>query len=114
MRKFYSRLQMPERDVLSKVLEALELAKVWAWRTNAGQVGRVRLAPAGTPDILGALSSGRMFGLEVKDVKKERELRASQQRWHRTAHDHNVRVAVVSSAAEALDIIRSWEAIDRK
>ncbi len=105
---------MAERDVLAKVLEALELAGVWAWRTNSGMVGRIRLAPAGTPDIMGALSSGRMFGLEVKDVKKEHQLRASQRAWHHRAMKCNVRFAVVSSATDALDVVRSWEAIDRK
>ncbi len=110
---------MAERDVLDKVLEALELSQVWAWRTNSGMVkdgrgNRVKLAPAGTPDIMGALSSGRMFGLEVKDVKKEHQLRASQRAWHQKAMKRNVRFAVVSSATDALDVVRSWEAIDRK
>jgi len=64
-----------EESVLSACLDLLELRKVKAWRTNSGLAitsrgGAIRLAPAGTADIIGYYRCGvgrsRFLAVEVK------------------------------------------------
>lgn len=108
-----------ETAIVRSVLGALEVCRVWCWRENSGTIvvgkGRerrvVRLAPPGTPDILGFLSSGRGFGLEVK-TKTGRQSK-SQKLWQAKAERRGVRYAVVRSYREALAIYDSWEAHER-
>ena len=111
-----------ERDVLHKILEALVLLDVWCWRTNSGVArgangARIRLAPKGTPDILGALSSGRMFGLETKDPegkKSDQQLTEAQLTWRSRAQARGVRHARTLSVEEAVEAIKAWEKLDAR
>lgn len=107
---------MSETLLVKAILSALHLHGLWCWRVNAGVTvlggGRsrrvIRGAPAGTPDILGVLPGGRgrLFGLEVKTARGR--LEESQVAWHELATSKGVRVAVVRSAHEALDIVTRW------
>lgn len=108
---------MSETDLVRSILRALELRGVWAWRMNSGTlpaVGkrgveyRVRLAPAGTPDIL-AVVGGRLIGLEVKTTKARQ--RPSQSAWQAKAEQHGAGYRVVRSAREALEFIREIEGL---
>jgi hypothetical protein len=74
---------------------------VAATKTHARRV--IRLAPAGTPDILVLHPYGF---LEIKTATGE--IRASQVLWHRTARGRGVRVAVVRSIGEALQVVGGW------
>ena len=64
---------MSETDLQRAILGALERVyptSVW-WRANAGVVRRsgrtIRLAPEGTPDIMGVLApDGRSVAIEIK------------------------------------------------
>jgi hypothetical protein len=105
-----------ETDLVRAILGALRLRRVWAWRANSGTIVLkanakaqrrvVRGAAAGTPDILGVLPGGRLFGLEVK-VPGGR-VRPSQTAWHVQAAQHGVAVAVVHSISEALGAVDRW------
>lgn len=108
-----------EAQILHDVLAAMGVRHAWCWRENSGTIviknGKkrrvIRLAPSGTPDILGFLSSGRGFGLEVK-TKTGRQSN-SQKLWQAKAEKRGVRYAVVRSYREALAIYDSWEASER-
>lgn len=107
---------MSETELVRSILATLARMGIWAWRANAGS--RVmpatdrsarrmfRGAPAGTPDILGVLPGGRLFGLEAKTARGR--VRPSQSAWHATAERHGVLVAVVRSVSEALAAVDRW------
>ncbi len=99
---------MSETDLVRCILKELARLKVWAWRVNAGVFGprRVRGAPEGTPDILGILPGGVLFGLEAKTERGK--LSASQLSWHETARFHGVRVEVVRSVTHAVTSVTRW------
>jgi hypothetical protein len=102
-----------ETLLVRAILQALQLKGVFCWRVNSGVTvlgtGKskrvIRGAPAGTPDIIGALD-GRMVAFEVK-TETGRVL-ATQQRWHDKATKHGVRVAVVRSVSQALAKVKEW------
>ena len=92
-------------DIVTPALKAIARLGCIAWRVNSGgRRGRVTLAKAGTPDILGVLApSGRLFGLEAKlPGKKPTDV---QRAWHETAIASGVRIAVVHSVAEAVEVV---------
>lgn len=99
-----------ETHIQRTVVSALEALGHWVVRVNAGGVrvsggGWYRGATAGTPDLcLPALG-----WLEVKTREKSSRLSKAQKEWHARAGAHGVRVAVVRSAAEAIDVVAKWE-----
>lgn len=105
-----------ESDIQRAILAALTLRRIWCWRVNSGAMvvgegaGRrfVKLAPPGTPDILGVLpdGTGRMFGFEVKTATGKQSV--AQIAWHKRADASGVRYRVVRSVAEALAAIDEW------
>lgn len=100
-------------DIVTPALKALESIGIECWRMNAGgRRGRVTLAPSGTPDIMGYLSpNGRMFALEAKmPGKKPTDV---QQAWHDDARAAGVLVAVINSAAEAVQTVQAWRIRER-
>lgn len=105
---------MTETALVRSILRTLQMKGVWSWRVNSGMQratyhGKdrfIKLAPAGSPDILGVIGDGRLFGLEVK-TETGRVL-ATQQRWHDKAARHGVRVAVVRSVGEAVRVVEEW------
>ena len=103
---------MSESDLVRATLDALAKLGFWAWRTNSGvAVGasgaRVKLAPPGTPDILGVTSDGRLFGLEAKTPTGR--VSKTQIAWAARAERHNVHVAVFRSVGEAVALVRKWD-----
>lgn len=105
---------MSETELVKSILSALPALQVWCWRVNAGVTvlghGKarrvIRGAPAGTPDILGVLPGGRLFGLEVKTERGR--LEDSQRKWHAVAEAFGVRVSVVRSVSQAMAVVTSW------
>lgn len=67
-------MQENERDIQKAILDYLTLKHIVCWRSNSGTAtadsrGKqywIRLAPRGTPDIVGYLPDGRFLGIEVK------------------------------------------------
>lgn len=65
-----------EREIQKTILDYLALKGINAWRTNSGiqfstykdRSYITRLAPKGTPDIIGFLNDGRFLGIEVKKL----------------------------------------------
>lgn len=63
-----------EKEIQKSILDYLSLKGINAWRTNSGiqfstykdKSYITRLAPKGTPDIIGFLNDGRFLGIEVK------------------------------------------------
>lgn len=110
------KLRPRETPIVRAVLAALQLRGAWCWRANsgalilpetAGAARRViRGAPAGTPDILGALPGGILFGIEVKAPGGK--VRPAQAAWIERARASGARAAVVFSAAEALRVYDGW------
>jgi hypothetical protein len=64
-----------ETQIQKQILDFLEAhpAVLYSFRCNSGTAKakgfRVRMAPAGTPDIIGWMKSGKALAVEVKTVK---------------------------------------------
>jgi hypothetical protein len=108
-----------ETALVRSILQALPALGIWCWRVNSGVTvlggGKsrrvIRGAPPGTPDILGVLPTGRMFGLEVKTERGK--LQPSQIEWHAQAERFGVRVSVVRSVEQAMAIVTRWRLEER-
>lgn len=98
---------MTETQLSAAIRKALERAGFWPIRVNSGALrvagGFVHGAPAGTPDIclvdLGAWLEVKLPG-RLPDEK--------QLAWHARALKAGVRVATVTSEAEALKTALTW------
>lgn len=111
---------MSEGDLVARILSFLEGLGIIAWRQNSGVAKRrgyrIRLAPKGTPDIIGAMRSGRMFALETKDVgaketgKKKLATKEAQDRWRRTAEASGVLHAKVYTWEQFREVWDDWSA----
>lgn len=97
-----------EADVLRACLQLLAVRGVFAWRNNSGNVPvgnrLVRLAPPGTPDILGILPGGRLLAVEVKTATGK--LRPSQRAWAEAARGLGAAVLLARSAGELDDQLK--------
>jgi hypothetical protein len=96
----------PETKRQALIVEALEKAGELVLRLQCGLArgwkgGRMTLCPPGTPDLLVV---GKAF-LETKT--DDGELNANQLRMHAILRARGVRVAVVRTPAEALEVVRS-------
>jgi len=58
-------------ELVGPTIRALTQLGIWCWRNNAGKRGGVQMAPTGSPDILGVLPGGVLFGLEAKAPGKK-------------------------------------------
>lgn len=98
-----------ETDLAARIRDAINgLTNATVWREQCGQVrvrrGYMRLAPAGTPDIVGYLPGGRMVALEVKRPKGKE--RPEQLEFLTRAQQLGCLVGVVRSVEEALKLVR--------
>lgn len=94
----------PETSLSKAIQDALKAMGVWTIRINSGgRSGRVRLAPAGTPDLY---AIGYGF-IEIK--RPGQRLTPEQVNWHARAREHGERVAVVHSVGEAWLLVSDWQ-----
>jgi hypothetical protein len=97
-----------EGDIQRGILVALGDLGICAWRQNSGTArgGKIKLAPAGTPDIIGWLPvSGRMLAIEVK--KPGEEPAPHQLEWLHRARASGVACTWVRSVREAVAFVRA-------
>lgn len=77
------------------------------WRTNAGKARyNVRLAPPGTPDLIGYGPGGRFVGIEIKGDGDD--MRESQKAWREKAANSGAFVAEVHDIADVLNAIERY------
>lgn len=98
------------RGLVNPTVDALNGMGVWAIRINSGKVktrgGYFQGAPTGTPDILGALRGGKMFGLEGK--KGNGVLSPAQLKWRAWAARYGVLFGEFRTIGEAIQIVNAW------
>ncbi len=98
---------MTETELQKQILDYLKMQGLCVWRTNCGYVKKnVKLAPDGTPDIIGYLPDGKFLGIEVKLPGKE--LRPSQEKWLNTAKNNNCAVLVAYSVEDVERYLTDW------
>lgn len=106
---------MSEQDLTRAIIQALTAKHIWCWRNNAGgttisdpKYGRrfIRMAPAGSPDIMGVIGLGRLFGIEVKVGNGKQS--ESQIEWEKKAVAHGVFYGVARSISQALELVEAW------
>lgn len=101
---------MSEIQLQKSIVVELEKFGFWAWRVNAGTRGngRIKLAPAGTPDICVVSPEGwievKLPGEDLSDV---------QRAWHARAIALGVRVATAWSVYDAVKVAREWRDANR-
>jgi hypothetical protein len=106
---------MSESQLVTSIVRTLESLGYWAWRVNSGMVRTehrlIKLAPSGTPDILGVLKDGKLFGIEAKIEKGKQS--ESQKLWQEKAESYGVKYAVCRTLNDAVSKVREWQhAID--
>jgi hypothetical protein len=100
-----------ETVIQAAIVRALRARGVWVIRTGVSTKrggGSAQAGEGGMPD----LCLPRFGWLEVKKGKGRRDagrLSMAQQNWHAKARAQGVRVAVVSTVADALAIVAAWE-----
>jgi hypothetical protein len=98
-----------EADVQSEILDALGRIGVWAFRVNSGgRVGRVRLAPRGTPDICVVDPPGWIEVKRPGRYQSNPETKKAQEQWRTRALERGVRLVQVQSVREAIDAVVKW------
>jgi hypothetical protein len=104
-----------ETHIQRAVSQAITAIGVPVIRLQSGKVksehgGWLTLAPKGCPDLL--LVMPRLSMCEVKAGKGR--LSSVQKRMHAQLEARGARVAVVRSAAEALEVVRRWQSEDAR
>jgi hypothetical protein len=99
-----------ENKLTRQILEHFELRGHWAMKTNAGYIRKnVKLAPKGTPDIIGYMPDGKFIGIEVKDL--DGVVRESQEEWIRKAQENNVRTWIIRSWEQFEEVYTTYEKV---
>jgi hypothetical protein len=112
---------MSEQQLVAAIIEAVnDTGLAHVWRCHAGRVrvrgGWIRLAPNGTPDIVGysILHAGVFVGIEVKiPIGKNKRLAhpehcALQAEWRARACARGAIVFMATGVQQALDALRTW------
>ncbi len=96
----------PETPLKAAILDVLHAYGIEAWSCPSGHArrGRIRMAPKGTPDVIGYLSGGRMIALEVK--RPGEELKPHQAAWLAKARAAGVCAHVVRSTGETSALLQ--------
>lgn len=99
-----AKTKVTEQKLQNSIIKALNAIGFHVWRCNSGAIfiGKrmIRMAPKGTPDIIGFDSYGNFVALEVKLPGKE--LRKEQKEWIDAARESAVDADVVHGLDEAL------------
>jgi hypothetical protein len=87
------------------IIRGLTAVGVWCFRVPAGSIRHgsryIQMCPKGTPDVWTELG-----WLEVKVPGGKRSI--DQVAWHERAERASIRVATVSSVAEAVAVVLAW------
>ena len=99
-----------ETPIKKAIIAAINLVgRAVVWNSPAGSAlrGRIKLAPGGTPDIVGHMldGSGRMVAIEVKVPGKKPN--ADQEAWLERGQRFGVVCGVATNTQEALDIVKN-------
>lgn len=90
------------------LLNGLRLCVVWKNQSGTANGGRMHLAPAGSPDIVGwRVRDGRFVGLEVKLPGVARSKATPVQLdWQARMRECGCLCGVVRTVAEAVEVVR--------
>jgi len=109
-----SRTTQSEKQLCSSIVDALNYQGCYVWRVNSGamkyeykgKVGIVRMARAGTSDILGIhRDTGRFIAIEVKLPHRRKYVTQAQQEFIDKINMYGGIAGVATSPEEALEII---------
>jgi hypothetical protein len=111
----------PETQLSRSIASVLRAMGHTVIRVQSGVVkvrgGWMRLADPGTPDLCLPFLPGwlevklpaRTVGVTSKRKRAATKPNEAQREWHTKAAKAGVKVAVVRSASEAVDVIRRWQ-----
>lgn len=100
-----------EQPIVRATIEAVNATfRAFVWRNQSGTArgGKTKLAPKGSPDIVGfSLVDGRFIGLELKapGARTERKRAIMQAQWRKLIEGAGGIAAVVTSPAEAVALV---------
>ena len=98
---------MKTGDLTKEVLRRLSLKGYQVWRTNAGRVRHnVRMAPPGTPDIVGYAIDGTFVAVEIKIDDDSPS--GVQRKWLSRAESYGCYVATVWCKEDIDEIVLCW------
>lgn len=97
---------VPERAILNAILEYLWTNGYYVWRQNSGTVRTewgtyVKLAPAGTADIIGMTPQGQFIAIETKTATGKQ--RFSQEVFQRRVEDNKGIYILARSVTELIE-----------
>lgn len=103
------------QTLVRAALDALFAMGVFAWRNQSGVIrlesnGKsrfVHMSPEGSPDILGVLHGGAMFGIECKTGTGK--LTESQRHWGELMQRRGAYWAEARTVGEVLSLVNTWQ-----
>ena len=98
---------MTETQLQSMIISTLHLSGCMTFRLNSGEKGRVKLCPAGTPDLLVLTRGGAVIWMEVK-LPGEKP-RPNQVAMHKHLREYKQSVVVVESPEQAAAVVKDAE-----
>ncbi len=112
--------ELSEHQICNNIVDALNYAGHYVWRTNAGRLpleytdkhGKTRkrmviVGKAGTSDIIGIHGkSGRFIALEVKTPARRNQTTPAQEEFLEMVRSHHGIAGVATDIEEALRIVK--------
>lgn len=107
---------MKEQDIVNSIIEVLDRSDKVAFvmRMNSGMIKTenrlVRLAPAGTSDIIGMMSNGKFLAIEVKTPKRYKSGMTDLQRQFLEKIDENGGEAIYTCDTDTvINFLKNYE-----
>ena len=92
---------MKESEIQRHIIKALEIQGCLVFRMNSGKIqNNVRLAPAGTPDLLTITPAGRVYWIEVKTP--DGTVSKAQKKMHKELKDRGQKVIIARKVDDAI------------
>lgn len=98
---------MSESEIQAQVLNYLDTQRhrIYAWRNQTGQLGRIRFGCPGSADIIAVMAPGLFVGIEVKTPEGKQS--PGQKAWAKRVENLGGLYWLVRSVEDVIDYLEN-------